>query len=115
STQAVQSRDLRALFATLNTTDPFLFITPSGRRLNTLEQYRAFHENFFADRDWDIEFSLVETWQNQDAGWTLGKFEIREKRTGGETSEEVAYFTLFYQRLNGAWRIVADICTPINP
>lgn len=58
---AIENRDAESLFTTVTSGDDFLFLTEDGRRLDR-EDYRHFHEEWFAQVDWEMPVGVPEEW-----------------------------------------------------
>ncbi len=112
--EAVKASDIERLFATVTQGDEFTFITAGGRRIDGREGYYDFHTEWFAEKDWTIEFELEKTVQQENWGYAVAIFRYAAKTPEGEDYSFDSHFTLFFTKENGRWAAVADICTPIR-
>ena len=111
--QAVQGADLEALFTTVTDREPFFFLTATGRLIDTLEGYREFHREWFAETGWEMPVEKVAVHESGDHGSVVAIFHYQGKASDGRTGHLDSYFTLLFERQEGLWKVVGDVCTPI--
>jgi uncharacterized protein (TIGR02246 family) len=113
---AVNARDLDALLATVTGGEKLTLILPNGKVLDTREQYRQLHVEWFAEDDWKMLFEPVQLRELGDVGVALVKYQAQEKKPDGsfETRRE-ALLSLVFAREAGEWRLVYDQNTVIPP
>jgi len=111
---SIQKSDIATLFTTV-TDDPHLvFLTSTGKMIDTREGYYRFHEEWFKEKAWEMPVEVVEVREGTDCGYVTAIFHYRSKMPDGETYGIDSYFTLIFQKQNGMWKVVTDICTPIE-
>jgi nitroreductase/ketosteroid isomerase-like protein len=112
--KAVQSSDLEGLFSTVSNKESFFFLTSTGRLIDTRKGYREFHEEWFKEKDWEMPVDTVSVQEAGDSGRAMAQFHYRQKMADGRTALLDSWFTLFFEREDGMWKVAADICTPIR-
>jgi len=112
--QAVQKADLEALFETVTERKQFIFLTAQGNRITSRKGYYQFHQRWFKEEDWTMPVELLAVHEGQDYGYTVALFHYKQKLASGEWYCLDSYFTLIFRKEGGEWKVVADICTPIN-
>lgn len=112
--RAVQSSDLEGLFSTVTDSEDILFLTSRGQRIDTREGYYQFHVDWFKETDWEMPVELLEVHEGRDYGYTTAIFHYKGKIPDGETYMLDSFFTLIFHEEDGMWKVVADICTPIE-
>jgi len=112
--KAIQKSDLKGLFTAVTDNDKFFFLTSGGRLIDSRQGYYKFHEDWFAEKDWSISFELVEAVEGQDYGYTNAIYRYQGKMPDGKAYFLDSYFTLIFNREDGMWKAVVDVCTPIR-
>jgi len=112
--QAVQAGDLERLFTTVTEGDEMFFVTASGELIDGRDGYRGFHEAWFHETGWRMPVELLRVEEGHDLGYTLAVFRYQEDMPDGRTGHLDSYFTLLWRREDGAWRVVGDVCSPIE-
>lgn len=112
--QAVQAGDLDGLFTTVTERQEMFFVTASGELIDGREGYRRFHEAWFAETGWSMPVELLRAEEGPDLGYTLAVFRYREDMPDGRARHLDSYFTLLWRLEDGRWRVVGDICSPIE-
>jgi nitroreductase/ketosteroid isomerase-like protein len=112
--KAVQSSDLEGLFSTVTDRESFVFLTSTGRLINTRKGYREFHEEWFKEKDWEMPVDTVSIQEAGESGRAMAQFHYRQKTADGRTTLLDSWFTLFFEREGGMWKVTADVCTPIR-
>ena len=112
--RAVQNSDLKNLFATVTSNEKFFFLTSTGKLIDTRQGYYKFHEDWFKEKDWEMPVDLLEVHEGKEYGYTAAIFHYRSKIPEGGKYILDSYFTLIFHKEEGMWKVVADVCTPIN-
>lgn len=112
--RSIQSSDLEALFTTVSEQKDFFFLTSTGKRIATREDYYKFHQDWFREKDWDMPVDTIEVHEGRDFGYTTAIFHYRAKTPEGGKFILDSWFTLIFRKEGGMWKVVADICTPIS-
>ncbi len=112
--QSVQNSDLESLFTTVTDEERLVFLTATGRLIDSRQGYYSFHEEWFREEDWEMPVELLEINEGQEFGYTIAKFFYKGRTNEGSYAAIDSYFTLIFRREEGMWKVMADICTPIK-
>jgi 5,6-dimethylbenzimidazole synthase len=112
--QSVQNSDLEGLFELVTNQEPFHFITAEGQLIDSREGYYQFHKEWFREMDWEMPVELLHVYQREGFGFTIAIFHFRTKTEGGGWDVLDSYFLLFFEKQEGEWKVIADVCTPIS-
>jgi nitroreductase/ketosteroid isomerase-like protein len=112
--QSIHNSDLKSLFTTVTKREKFFFLTSSGRLINTRSGYYQFHEDWFKEKNWEMPVDDIQVHEGNDFGYTTAIFHYRSKTPEGGLSILDSWFTLIFHKEEGRWKVVADICTPIE-
>ena len=112
--KSIQNSDLESLFTTVTGNDEFFFLSSSGILIDSREGYYKFHQDWFKTKDWEMPVELLEVREGTEYGYTTAIFNYREKIPEGGMRVFNSYFTLIFQKEDNMWKVVADVCTPIN-
>ncbi len=112
--RAIHNSDLKSLFTTVTNNEKFFFLTSTGKLIDTRQGYYRFHEDWFKEEDWEMPVDLLEVHEGKDYGYTTAVFHYRAKIPEGGKYILDSYFTLIFHKEGGMWKVVADVCTPIN-
>ncbi|MGH8496520.1 MAG: YybH family protein [Gammaproteobacteria bacterium] len=106
--EAIESRDLDALLATITGGDRLTLIFPDATTTHTRREYVDFHREWFADEGWTMEFEPVSSLVHGDLGIAL----VRTTYTDA-TGSRGTVLALTFHRENAGWRLVFDQNTRI--
>ncbi len=112
--QAIHNSDLKSLFTTVSNGQDFFFLTSTGKLIDSREGYYTFHEDWFKETGWEMPVELLEVHEGKDYGYIVAKFHYRQKIPEGGTYNLDSYFTLIFHKEDRMWKVVGDICTPIE-
>lgn len=112
--KAVQNSDIESLFSTITNNENFFFLTSRGKLINTRKGYYEFHEKWFREKNWEMPVDFVESHEGKEYGYATAIYHYKSQRPGGEVYNLDSYFTLIFHKEEGMWKVVADICTPIE-
>jgi nitroreductase/ketosteroid isomerase-like protein len=112
--RAVQAGDLEGLFRTVTGGEDMFFLTSTGQMIEGREGYRRFHKEWFRESGWEMPVELLRVEEGEEFGWTLALFHYRQPTPQGPVQRLDSYFTLLWHREGGSWRVVGDVCTPIQ-
>jgi 5,6-dimethylbenzimidazole synthase len=112
--RSVQAGDLEGLFTTVTDREEMFFLTASGKMIDGREGYRRFHQDWFSESGWRMPVELLRVEEGGDLGFTLAVFRFRQEMPDGSTHNLDSYFTLVWRREEGEWRVVGDVCSPIE-
>lgn len=112
--RAIHDRDVNALMTTVTDGPDFVFLTTSGRIIDSRAGYRQFHVDWFADEGWTIEFDMLQLSEGAEYGYVLTKYHYEGLDPEGKPYESDSYFTLIFHREDGMWKVVQDQITPVR-
>jgi len=111
---SIQNSDIESLFTTVTDNPELFFLTSTGNLIDTRQGYYEFHEEWFKEEDWDMPVELLEAVEGKEYGYTLAVFHYRGKTPQGGDYFLDSYFTLIFHKEDRMWKVVGDICTPID-
>jgi nitroreductase/ketosteroid isomerase-like protein len=112
--QAIHSSDLKSLFTTVTNSHDFFFLTSTGQLINSREGYHKFHQDWFQETGWEMPVELMEVHEGKEYGYTVAKFHYKQEIPEGGKYNLDSYFTLIFHKEDGMWKVVGDVCTPIE-
>lgn len=111
---AINARDLEALLSTVTGGEALTTILPNGKVLETREQYRQLHVDWFKDTDWRMVFEVQELRVLGDSAIARVRYDSQVQAAGGDyASKRQATLTLVFAREPAGWRLVYDQNTVI--
>jgi nitroreductase/ketosteroid isomerase-like protein len=111
---SIQKSDLATLFTTVTDNPHLIFLTSTGKMMNAREDYYKFHEEWFKEKEWEMPVDIVEVREGREYGYVTAIFHYKSKVEEGRTYGIDSYFTLIFHKENGMWKVVTDVCTPIE-
>lgn len=111
---AVQNSNLEMLSTTVTSDSLFCFLTSNGEYISTCQGYYDFHQHWFQEVNWEMPVELLEVHAGDTYGYTLAKFFYKSKTPEGRIYNLDSYFTLIFQKEADEWKVVTDVCTPIQ-
>jgi nitroreductase/ketosteroid isomerase-like protein len=111
---SVKTADINSMSETIASAPDLVFLTASGHIIEGTAAYRKFHDEWFTEKGWSIEFTEPKIYLRKDTAYTISKFIYREKNADGRIETLESWFTLIYGKENGLWKVITDICTPIS-
>lgn len=112
--KSIQNSDLEGLFSTVTDNDGFLFLTAKGELIDSREGYYKFHEDWFKETDWEMWVDKVKILEINEFGYVTAIFHYKSKNPEGGIYNLDSYFTLIFHREDNMWKVIADICTPLE-
>jgi len=114
--QAVRTRNLEALLPTITGGSDLQMIAPSGVQCTTRAQYVDFHRQWFASHDnGQFDPEIVHLVESPRLGHALIKLRYRATSPTGAVQDVVSWLALTFALEDGAWRLVFDQSTLIQP
>jgi hypothetical protein len=114
--QAVRTRNLEALLPTVTGGNDLRMIIPGGFQYTTRAQYVDFHRQWFASNDNGVfDPEIVHLVESPRLGHALIKLRYRATAPTGAVQDVLSWLALTFALENGAWRLVFDQTTPIQP
>jgi hypothetical protein len=114
--QAVRTRNLEALLPTITGGSDLRMIAPDGFQYTTRAEYVDFHRQWFATNDnGRFEPEIVHLVESPRLGHALIKLRYRATPPTGAARDIVSWLALTFALEDGAWRLVFDQTTLIQP
>lgn len=105
---AIRSRDLDGLLATVTSGDSITLIFPNGSVTHTLREYTDFHRRWFADPGWRLDLQPFVSRVHGDFGVALFHSTYSDA-----TGPSHGLVSLTFSRQANGWRLVFDQNTPL--
>lgn len=102
---AIKARDLPTFKNTLTKGDLLPLIFPDGSTLGQRAEVEAFHESWFADKNWIMEFAPISEVVGKEVAIVMLETKYRDNEGG---IPRFAYLSLAFQVQDGEWRLVQD-------
>lgn len=102
---AISTRDIEAFKSHLTQGETLYTIVQNGHAFTTPSDAIALHEEWFKDKSWVWEGSVVHKVVGEDVAMALVKYHYRAKP---EDQAIVTWLTYVFQLQDGQWRIVHD-------
>lgn len=112
---AVSGRDLATLETTLTRTEALTLIFPDGSTLDTRAAFVDFHRTWFADRKWTWRGEILRTIETPSLATALVRYAYDPDGAAGEQPARESWLALTFAEEAGAWRLVLDQNTRIEP
>ena len=111
---AIAARDLPTLMATVTDKPQLHFIDSRGTLRRTRADFHKYHVEWFAQKGWKISFARQSLHQRGDHGYVMSIYTYEDITSEGQPYKAEGFVTLVFERRDGQWRMVADICTTIR-
>lgn len=108
---AISNRDIEAFKSHLTHGETLYTIVQNGHAFTTPSETIAIHEQWFKDKNWVWEGSVVHKIVGEDVAMALVKYQYRSKP---EDQAIVTWLTYVFQLQDGQWRIVHDQNTALD-
>lgn len=108
---AISNRDIEAFKSNLTHGETLYTIVQNGHAFTTPSETIAIHEQWFKDKNWVWEGSVVHKIVGEDVAMALVKYQYRSKP---EDQAIVTWLTYVFQLQDGQWRIVHDQNTALD-
>lgn len=108
---AIQNRDLPQYTATITENESLPLIFPDGTLIATRAGVIDFHNEWFADPNWQMDIDRVNTIIGSDMAIATVKTAYRDTPDG---ADRYAYLALVFKLEGGEWRLVHDQNTRIT-
>ena len=109
--EAISSRDIEAFKSHLTKDKTLYTIVQNGHAFTTPSETIAIHEQWFKDKNWVWEGSVVHKIVGEDVAMALVKYQYRTKP---EDKPIATWLTYVFQLQDGQWRIVHDQNTALD-
>jgi ketosteroid isomerase-like protein len=107
---AIQNRKLSELLSTVD--DRVILILPDGSLMKSKKEYEQLHIDWFADKGWKMEMTIMEKEENNELGHVLVKYKYTEE--GNPPAVRYTYLSMIFKKKSGNWLLVHDQNTRIT-
>lgn len=109
--EAISNRDIEAFKSHLTKEDTLYTIVQNGHAFTTPAESIEIHRQWFEDKDWVWEGTVVHKVVGEDVAMALVKYQYRAK---AEDTPILTWLTCVFQLQEGQWRIVHDQNTALD-
>ncbi|HPE47891.1 MAG TPA: nuclear transport factor 2 family protein [Hyphomonas sp.] len=109
---AIKAKDINAFLPTISATDELDVIFPNGEVLKGHDAVADFHKEWFGDSEWRMTPVVDKLIEGKDLSTALVRYDYRDTPDGAPRS---AWLVLVFRLEDGAWRLVHDQNTRIEP
>jgi hypothetical protein len=89
-------------------------ILGNGRMIQDRKEFIRFHEEWFADDDWSIDFKVVKSIVSSDLASVLLKIHYEDLDENANSYHFDYYLQLLFEKVDGNWLLVLDQNTNIS-
>lgn len=111
--EAIRNRDLDGLLDTITADDELILIFPDGSKTDSRREYVEFHEEWFANPGWRMQFEVLHVIERPALAHALMQSTYESTSDDGEPRTSASYLAMTFARENGEWRLVFDQNTRI--
>lgn len=111
--KALQNRDLELLLETVNK-EKITLILPNGQYSNSYDTYKEINKNWFAEKEWSIDYEIVNQDVINNTGIILAKIIYSDKDELGNSFSFSYYLTLIFENKPEGWKLIFDQNTIIK-
>ena len=105
---AIQKRDLQAFISTITTDDNIILIYPNGTCIEGRAAYLKEMEDWFADPNWRLTYSIRKVNESKEMATALLLFSYDEESPGKPARHLDHFLFLVFQNQSGEWRLIHD-------
>lgn len=110
--EAIRTRDLVGIEATITSGPELILIFPNGHRTTTRDEYMEFHRNWFAGDSWTMHIEPVGVFVGRDFATAMART-LYEDVVDGEPVHSRSWLTLTFRREGDRWALYHDQNTRI--
>lgn len=110
--EAIRTRDLAGIEATITSGPDLILIFPNGHRTTTRDEYMEFHRNWFAGDSWTMHIEPVGVFVGRDFATAMART-LYEDVVDGEPVHSRSWLTLTFRREGDRWALYHDQNTRI--
>lgn len=110
---AIKNRNIDSLLETVNKNNITL-ILPNGKYSKSLNNYKKINSDWFADQNWNIEYTIIDKTINRETAIVLTKITYFDKDEDGKDYSFQYYLTLVFELNKNEWELAFDQNTIIR-
>ena len=111
--KAVKDKDLDIFITTISKEDVTL-IMPNGVLISGREKFIEFHEDWFSDKDWVLNYEILKIEEGEEISFALLKVDYNDIDSRGNEYSLNYYLTLLFKQSEGKWSLIYDQNTLFN-
>ncbi|MDP5273706.1 YybH family protein [Chengkuizengella axinellae] len=104
--QAVSNKDLERFLLTVH--PDITLVLPNGKYIDNDEEFKKFHESWFADDDWRIQFEIVKVLETEGMCSALLRVIYDDIDPNNQPYQKKYYLQLLFKKKDGKWLLVFD-------
>ena len=112
--EAVMSKDLVALKATMSPKGNMELIQPSSEIVFGVDGFMKFHQDWFALPDWTVETIILSTDVGDNMGVATTEFMYREPERNGKPYFNRLIVSYTLHKMDGQWYVIKDHASSIE-
>ena len=89
-------------------------ILPNGKYSKSLNNYKKINSDWFADQNWNIEYTIIDKTINRETAIVLTKITYFDKDEDGKDYSFQYYLTLVFELNKNEWELAFDQNTIIR-
>ncbi len=106
--EAIKNRDIDGFKKTIAQDDRLTVILPNGSLIKGYDRIIKFHENWFKDMDWSIDFSVINELIGSDLSSVLIEVRYNDINEEKEPYQLEHYLNLIFIKENSDWSLIYD-------
>ncbi len=106
--EAIKNRDIDGFKKTIVPDDRLTVILPNGSLIKGYDNIIKFHENWFKDMDWSINFSVINKLIGSDLSSALIEVKYNDVNEEKEAYHLEFYLNLIFSKENSNWLLIYD-------
>lgn len=104
---SMKSKNYEEFISTVNL-EHITLIMPGGNFVNDGEKFVEIHKEWFADKDWDIQYKVVKVQESSQMAFGLTEIYYTDLNEKGEKITLEYYLNLVFQKFGENWLLVHD-------
>ena len=112
--QAVQDHDIDSFLDTIAADGSLTMILPNGNLLDSYDEIVDLHQEWFADKEWQMSTELVTKHESSEMASALLLVNYEDVDEDGSPVQFQYFLNLIFARRNGKWLVVHDQNTIID-
>lgn len=104
---SMRSKDLNKFMSTVKLED-IILIMPNGTLIRGKEEFIELHKNWFADKDWDLNYKILNTEESIEIAYGLATIDYKDCDAEGNIIKMNYYLNLIFRKQDGKWLLIHD-------
>ncbi|NDI34271.1 YybH family protein [Chengkuizengella sediminis] len=103
---AISNKDLPRFLLTVHS--DITLVLPNGKYIDHYEEFEKFHETWFADEDWRIQFEIVKVLETNEMSSTLLSVIYNDLDQEQKPYQKKYYLQLLFKKEDDKWLLIFD-------